>query len=927
MATSQNILSEIVIFNKYAKFIPELNRRETWEEICQRNMQMHIHKYPQVKTEIQNIYKNFILTKKVLPSMRSLQFAGASIELSNNRMFNCLSSDTKFITSIGTKSFNDFNNGDTVIVPTHTGEWKPAIVRSYGSQKLFKIVMKMGHKVREIYATENHRWILDNGTATTNIKSGDFICKAPDLFSEFDYECATPFEKLYWCYGYVFGDGTCVQDKNGELKHSMVRLCGEKESKYKTRFEEMGFSTSAPLSCNGDFIAYTGKYLKTAPNPIEDNYELIRAFVDGYCSADAGKNPNWYKNGNCSKYIGIQATGEKYINFIKNCFELAGLYILSEDDLTGQVTNFGTRPYTKRFGIKHSINNHRNSLWRVQSVTETDREEEVWCLEVEDNHSFILSGGIVTGNCSAIAIDHPDAFSEIMFLLLGGSGVGYSVQSHHIDKLPLIKGPIERTRRFLIGDSIEGWADSIKILVEAFFHNKSDPVFDFRGIRKKGARLVTSGGKAPGPDPLRICLEHIRSKLNDAVGRKLTSLEVHDILCYIADAVLSGGIRRAAMISLFSKDDMDLLTCKSGNWWELNPQRGRANNSIVLHRNDTNEDEFADVWERVQASNAGEPGIFWTNDYELLTNPCAEISLPSCSFCNLTEVNVSDVADQQDLNERVSAAAFLGTLQAGYTNFHYLRNIWKENAERDALLGIGMTGIASGAVLKLDLKEAAKVVLETNEKLAQIIGINKAARTTTVKPSGTTSLVLGTSSGIHAWHNDYYIRRMRVGKNEPLYNYIKAELPDLVEDCYYKPHLDAIVSFPQKAPDGAILRTESFSNLLERVKRFNIEWIQNGHREGVNYHNVSCTISLKNNEWYRAGRWMWKNREFYTGISVLPYDGGSYKQPPFSDCTKLEYDDMVKQLHAIDLTKVVEIEDNTNLKGEVSCSGGACEII
>jgi ribonucleoside-diphosphate reductase alpha chain len=616
MDITQSILSDITVFNKYARYLPEINRRETWEDLCDRNMAMHIKSYPQVKNEIKEIYKNFVLTKKVLPSMRSLQFGGKSIELSNNRVY----------------------------------------------------------------------------------------------------------------------------------------------------------------------------------------------------------------------------------------------------------------------------------------------------------------------NCAFLPVDHEDAFSETMFLLLGGTGVGYSVQLQHIEKLPTVIGPKEKTRRFLVGDSIEGWADAIKILVESYFHGKSDPAFDYRDIRQKGSRLITSGGKAPGPDPLKICIEHVRSKLNDSIGRKLKSLEVHDIMCHIADAVLSGGIRRAAMIALFSKTDMDMLTCKSGMWWELDPQRGRANNSIVLHRKEITEDEFAEIWERIQASGAGEPGIFWTNNYDWGTNPCCEIALNPFQFCNLTEINASDVVDQDDLNSRAKAGAFLGTLQAGYTDFHYLRQEWKDQTELEALIGVGMTGIASGAVLKLDLAQAAEVVKSENKRVAELIGINPAARSTTVKPSGTSSLTVGSSSGIHAWHNDYYVRRMRVGKNEPLYAYMKENIPDLIEDCYFKPHIEAVMSFPQKAPEGAILRTESFMDLLERVKKFNVEWVRSGHRFGDNYHNVSCTISLKNNEWYRAGRWMWKNRDNYTGISVLPYDGGSYKQPPFEDITPEQFDEMVTHLHSIDLSKVIENDDNTSLKEQVACAGGSCEV-
>lgn len=614
MDVSQRILSEITVFNKYAKFIPEINRRETWQEICDRNMAMHIRKYPALREEIKAVYRDFVVTKKVLPSMRSMQFGGAPIELANNRMFNC---------------------------------------------------------------------------------------------------------------------------------------------------------------------AY-------------------------------------------------------------------------------------------------------------------------------------------------IAADNPAAFWETMFLLLGGSGVGFSCQEHHVAQLPLVQGPLNKQRRFLIGDSIEGWADSVKVLVRSYFEGKSDPVFDYRDIRPKGARLITSGGKAPGPDPLRICLDHIRAVLNNAIGRKLRPIEVHDLMCHIADAVLSGGIRRAALISLFSPSDLDMLSCKSGAWWELNPQRGRANNSVALLRGAVSESEFQTLWKRVKDSGSGEPGFFWTNDLDIGTNPCAEISLKSAQFCNLTETNVSDVVDQADFNRRVRAAAFIGTLQAGYTDFHYLRPIWKENTEADALIGVGLTGIASGACLGLNLEEAAAEVNQENARVAALIRINPAARTTTVKPSGTSSLAVGSSSGIHAWHAPYYIRRMRVGKNEPLYRYMIENFPQLVEDCHFKPHIEAVMSFPQKAPEGAIIRSETALDLLERVKRFNLEWVRPGYRSGANHHNVSCTVSVKDNEWNEVGDWMWANRDSYTGISVLPFSDHTYIQAPFEDCDAETFNLMAQLLREIDLTQVEETEDLTNLNDQVACAGGSC---
>jgi ribonucleoside-triphosphate reductase len=531
-------------------------------------------------------------------------------------------------------------------------------------------------------------------------------------------------------------------------------------------------------------------------------------------------------------------------------------------------------------------------------------------------------------NCAYLPIDNIAAFSETMFLLLSGCGVGFSVQTHHVEQLPEIRKPsIDKTKRWLISDSIEGWADAVKILIKSYFKGGSTIKFDFRDIRPKGSRLITSGGKAPGAQPLKECLlkvEGILSQKND--GEQLKPIEAHDIICHIADAVLAGGIRRAALISLFNATDDNMLASKSGNWWETNPQRGRANNSAVILRHKITKDFFSTLWKKIEASNAGEPGLFFTNDKDLGTNPCAEIALISNCFCNLTEINASNIISQEDFNERARVAAFIGTLQASYTDFHYLRPIWKKNTEKDALIGVGMTGIASNSIFKFNIVETSKVVKEENERVAKLIGINKAARCCTVKPSGTSSLTLGTSSGIHAWFNDFFIRRIRVGKNESIYSYLASNHPELIEDEYFRPHDTAVISVPQKAPENASLRFESPIQLLERVKKIQTDWIRPSHRRGSNYHNVSVTVSIKDHEWYAVGEWLWENKDYYNGISVLPYDGGSYKQTPFEDITEEKYNEMVKLIHDIDLSKVIELEDNTNLQGEVACSADGCEI-
>jgi len=851
-------------------------------------------------------------------------------------------------------------------------------------------------------------------------------------------------------------------------------------------------------------------------------------------------------------------------------------------------------------------------------------------------------------NCCYLPVDDYRAFGEIMFLLLGGSGVGYSVQTSHIEKLPPIRKPTKR-RRFLIGDSIEGWADSIKAVFSAYMKGKSMPVFDFSDIREKGAALITSGGKAPGAQPLKDCLHNIEKVLDQVEeGGQLSSLQVHDLVCYMADAVLAGGIRRAALISLFNIDDEDMLTCKFGNWYDLNPQRGRANNTAVVLRHKVKKKDFYALWEKIKASGSGEPGLYLTNNADWGSNPCCftgdtkiltptgyktfselssagevdlinhrgeahkgsvwstgeketvivkntlgetiqctddhifmnikgeevqarelvgqrimpllevnskndeytklgfiqgdgnltrlnsathkglevnighkdgeialmfditleeskrvyyvngyndtlkdlgfdasvlperglpstfwdwnsevklsfirgmysangciikgarasykttslllandlkffledngissyittnlakkvkfengeylckesydvnisaynslkifakkigfvhkyknddlkdvliskspminsvkssgvaevfdfnlqddthwgvvgggyiahncEIALKPFQFCNLVEINMGAITDQNDLDSCSVAATFLATLQAGYTDFHYLRDVWKRTTEKEALIGVSGTGIASGIVLELDLEQAAKLVLKENARVAEIIGINKAARTTCVKPAGTTSCVLGQSSGIHGWNSEYFIRRLRAGKDEAITQYLIKNHPELVEDEFFKPHLQSVISVPMKAPEKAIFKTEGAINLLERVKHFSEKWIVPGHRKGDNTHNISATINIEEHEWDLVRDWMWDNRAYYNGLSVLPADNHTYKQMPFEACTKEEYEEMASHLHSVDLTKIKEDTDQTDLKGELACAGGACEI-
>lgn len=530
-------------------------------------------------------------------------------------------------------------------------------------------------------------------------------------------------------------------------------------------------------------------------------------------------------------------------------------------------------------------------------------------------------------NCSALNIDNIRAFGEALFLLLSGVGVGYSVQNRHISQLPKVSKPSEEGI-FVAHDSIQGWAQCLDVLMEAYFLKRIRPVFDLSKIRHKGAYLSTTGAKAPGPEPLRVMLQKTEEVLKNAIGRKLTSLEVHDIMCIVADAVLAGGIRRAAMISLFDRDDELMLSCKQGSWWEKHPYRARANNSAILPRKEVTKEEFLKVFQACRDSNSGEPGFSFTNNPDMLFNPCHEISLHSNQFCNLVSVNQTNIRTEKELMKRVKAATIIATLQATYTDFPYLRPIWKEITDKEALIGVSFTGVADNVnfMTKEMLTKAAQLVKEVNEKTAKKLKINPAARCTTLKPEGSSSTVIGSSSGIHARHSEYYIRRIRMNKDDSLAKYLASVIPEFVEDDVMSA-TGIVVSIPQKSPKNAITREqESAFDLFERAKMYNQYWIRNGHRKGDNYNNVSCTISVKEDEWDKLAEKMWKDRNYYTGISLLPYDGGSYQQAPFEAISKEKYEEMVAKLPEVDLSKVIEKQDYTDRTSIVACSGGACEL-
>lgn len=527
-------------------------------------------------------------------------------------------------------------------------------------------------------------------------------------------------------------------------------------------------------------------------------------------------------------------------------------------------------------------------------------------------------------NCSYTAIESFQDVAEIFYILMCGTGVGYSVRHRHISKLLSISRPkIDIPETIVIADSKEGWADSVAALMA-----NPHAIFDYSQIRQAGQSLTT-GGTASGPESLRSMHEAMRVILLAAVGRQLTSLEVHDIVCLVADTVVVGGVRRAALIALFDPDDKEMLSCKQGNWWEHAPWRARANNSAALNRNHPQAKElFEAIIEACIASNAGEPGIFWTTDDDWGGNPCLEISLRSKQTCNLSEVNLPACKDLNEVVEAIRAATLLGTLQASYTNFHYISPEWKKNCDEEALLGVSLTGLAESwdvIVQARLLSFFSKYMKAVNAKYAAELGINPAARIGCVKPSGSASAFLGTSSGIHAAYAPFYIRRVRLEKTTALAKYLAETLPpEFIETDNFTTS-NYVVSIPMKSKGGITRGTETAVQLLERVMHIHKNWILPSHGEGANTHNVSVTVNYKPEEVPEVKQWMWENRESYVGVSLLPFSETNYTQMPFETITKKTYYKLIKKLPKVDLSKIVYTVLTDTRQAEQACGGGNCE--
>jgi len=510
-------------------------------------------------------------------------------------------------------------------------------------------------------------------------------------------------------------------------------------------------------------------------------------------------------------------------------------------------------------------------------------------------------------NCSGTYVDRPRVFQETMFLLLCGCGVGFSVQKHHIAKLPHIAKRNRGEMIYVIPDTIEGWGDAAGVLMSSFFDSDETPFPEYRGkvvkfdyskIRPKGSPL-SSGSKAPGPDGLRIALENVERSVDAVINSvidKLRPIHTYDILMYLSDAVLSGGVRRSATICLFSPDDEEMVTAKTGDWLASNPQRGRSNNSALLIRSETKKEDFKNLIKHVREF--GEPGFVWADDKEALFNPCCEIGLygyddkgqSGISFCNLCEINMKKCPTEADFYDSCKAAAILGTLQAGYTNFPYLGEVTESIVRREALLGVSMTGMMDSPEIAFDpkiQKQGARLIKAVNEKMSKILKVNAAARLTCVKPSGTSSCILGSASGIHPHHSTRYIRRTQANKIEAPAIHFQKTNPMAVEQSVWK-DTDVVLSFVCEIPAGAKIKNNlSAIEMLENVKTTQSNWVKTGTITSRSVqpwliHNVSNTITVREDEWDDVTNYIWNNRKHFSGVSLLPESGDKdYPQAPF----------------------------------------------
>lgn len=931
---AQKVLSNYTINMKYAKYLPNLKRRETWEELCIRNMNMHLDKYPNMTIDILNIYNNFVIPKKILPSMRSLQFSGKPINLNPSRIFNCAYapvdtyytfSETMFLLLGGTGVGYSVQKRHIKKLPRiikPMGKFRYLIQDSIiGLSDAVKVLMKAYFEggARPIFdysdirpkgsllkttggkapgfqalktALDNIEKILTskrNGSRLTSLEIHDIQCFIAEsvlsggirrsamicFFDINDIDMLNCKAKNWWEFNpqRAMANNSAVVVRH-KVKREDFDILWERVRSSGSGEPGILFTHNPDVLSNpcvsGDTEILTDDGYKRIDSLVNKEVNVWNGFEYSKVTPTiTGRDQNMLK---ITFNDGRELTCTEYHNF-----HIIEGYIGKTLKVKANELNVGDKL------IKHNFPIIEHGEILVDAYTQ----------------GFISAEGMEENKTvnvylpKQMCISRLENVSRVVYEE-GNKRFRVLLKNKPISKnlVPIsynLKSKLEWLSGLFDGDGCELKEGGLQLIsVNREFLKNLQTLLSTLGVQAKVVPFMDEG---------------MRMLPDGRGGSK-------EFLCKEACRICVGAVQMQELKRLG-------LNCERLKF-DKTPQRDASQFVSVKSITKAGKEEVVYCFTEPKRN----LGIF----NGIITGQCAEIALKPFQFCNLVEINASDISTQEELEARVKAATTLSTLQAGYTDFHYLRPIWKETTEEDALLGVSMTGIASGGVLKLDLPKVAKMAVELNKEVSTKIGINSSQRVTTVKPAGTTSLVLGSSSGVHAWHSPFFIRRIRLNKSESVYKYILSVNPEILEDCVHSPDKTAIFCIPVKAPEGSIFRDEDSLDLLERVKKLHNEWIKPGHVGGDNSHNVSTTVSIKNDEWDKVRDWMWDNKQYYNGISVLPYNGGTYLQAPFEEITEEEFNKRVILVKDIDFSQIIEEDDVTDLTGELACGASGCEI-
>ena len=901
-------ISEIQLYDKYARWIPTEERRETWPEVTDRVITFlktipESRKLPQATWDA---LSQSMLRKEVLPSMRIVQMAGPALERCHVGAYNCLAGDEQFVTRNGLMSFAAAE-GTTQEVLCADGEWRPATVSQFGVEKVQVITFRPGdtktglrHAVK---ATASHGWVTTRGQVR-DLQVGDQVLAnaAADQGTNED-----------WVRGFLFGDGT-VQDRRAH-----IRLCGEKQQ-HLDRLQIYGAKVSYPASCNGEPLVAWPKGVFALCKELPE--VPTAQWLQGYFAADGdqGRQPT------------ISTVREDVLPYLRQHSAELGIIVTGHTVWT-KPSNFGPRQPLHKIGIRKA----GFTNWRVLSIEETDEEVPVYCVTEPVTHTFTLSHGLSSTNCAYTTLAGPRDLAELLYILMQGTGVGYSVERKYVDQWPHPKTyqPTGNSHKLIIEDTTEGWCNAFRTAMESAM-NAHVQSFDYSRIRPEGAWLHTKGGRASGPEPLRQLLDKTSEIIRARAGQRLRPIDIHRLATMCGSIVQVGGVRRAAELALFDEGDPEMTRCKEGEFWNEMPELAMANNSVVA-TGPVVDRHLLQWMAQLSSTGSGEPGIFrrdgvvparriGTHDYG--TNPCGEIILRPQQFCNLSVAVARPDETLHTLTKKVTLAAVLGTLQSCLTTFSYLGPSWKVNCDEERLLGVDITGacdcplLTNPSTLPSVLTQLQSQAVRVNVTTAALLGIPVSAAVTCNKPSGNSAQFLDTSSGIHARYAPFYIRRLRIQARSPLAEHLRGlglpVYPEVSQGTLEEART-WVVELPVKSPEGAVTRADmSAVDQLSYWLMWKQHWTE---------HNPSCTIYVRPDEWVSVTAFLRLHWQHIGGLSFMPKDDHTYALAPYEEIDEDTYRRRCAGLpQSLDLGSIREAADFTTINQEYACTSGVCEI-